>query len=200
MIEEINHIEEAKERIIYQYKNSKNLKSVIQIIAERWNQFENQDSNFRNKLNIDYASGELLDLIGSIIGLKRGEVANGEDDYIYRIMLKAEIGIKSSQTTFEDIFSIWRILVLRDWNVEIREVYPAEIDFYTNAKLNENLKNEFREILESIIGVGISVGAIVIGPLEKPFALKGTPEDPTTFGLSDLNDPDTGGYLSTLLR
>lgn len=202
MIEKENQISRGLSRILEQYKNSPNINKLIEIYGKRMNQFENSSTQSQNKLNIDFATNGLLDEIGDIVGIKRQEVVenNGLNDFYYRIYIRQKIGINSSQITFEDVYNLWRLGIQEDYEVEIKEVYPASVEFYTNAPLNESisLKKKFKEMMEDVIGIGISVGQIVIGDIDRPFAFKDSPTDPNTFGFGDVNDPEPGGYLSNV--
>lgn len=201
MAHKIEHTQKAKDRILYQYKDKPNFSTLIEIFADRWNQFEDMYAKFQNKFNIDYASDKLLDYIAEIVGVSRDDAVdfNGLEDFFFRIFVRQKIGINSSKITFKDVYDLWRLGIQEEYNVEISEVYPAQVDFYTDAPLNPALKDKFLEMMNDVVGVGISVGNIVIGEANRPFAFKSEPENTDNFGFGDVNDETVGGYLSGIL-
>lgn len=201
MAHKINHIKKAQKNILEQYKDKPNFKNFLEVFADRWNQFEEMYAKFENRFNIDYASNKMLDYIGEIVGVTRADAVefNSLEDFFFRIFIRQKIGVNSSQITLQEVYDLWRLGIQKEYDVEVKEVFPAEVDFYTTAPLNPALKDKFKEMMEDILGAGISTGHIVIGNLNKTFAFRDSPENTNTYGFGDVNDDTIGGYLSEIL-
>ncbi|HBA34843.1 MAG TPA: DUF2612 domain-containing protein [Gammaproteobacteria bacterium] len=68
----MNHVERALSRIIYQYRNSPKFKAWVSILPQiAQDSIESAAQRLINILDIDEASGEILNIIGRIVGQPR---------------------------------------------------------------------------------------------------------------------------------
>lgn len=70
-VQQIDHIEQANDLIVEQYKTSVRLKAYIDAFMAQGNEIEVALFQLLNERNIDNAVGEQLDVIGRIVGLGR---------------------------------------------------------------------------------------------------------------------------------
>lgn len=70
-ISTINHVEQAHNRLVSQYKESENLKAYIAAIVKQDDDLEKSLFDLLDKRHLDVAEGEQLDVIGRIVGLNR---------------------------------------------------------------------------------------------------------------------------------
>jgi len=121
MIEYIgNHDEEAKNRLITQYKESENIKKIITVYATQFQEIEDQTRALLYDRSIDTAVAYQLDQIGTILDQPR----DGLIDDDYRLLLKAKIAEDISEGTIEDVIGIFRLL-LRPDEILYNDFYPA---------------------------------------------------------------------------
>lgn len=194
MIKKITtHIEDAKSRIITQYKGDRGLERMISSSASQIQDLENSVQELYSRLNIDSMSGTQLDLIGTIIGQPR----SGQEDIVYRVFLKAKIGVNVSSGTIEDILSVWQIL-LPNADIELIENFPAEVMITTDAILSD-AEAEFIKDFDEILSAGVGFGGVVNYDPENAFAFADDIDDPNTGGFGDYNDSTAGGKLASFL-
>lgn len=73
-------------------------------------------SIIKDCLNLNYSTGDQLDMIGEILGLSRqvnfqpSEHSSILDDDYYRIILKAKVAKNQWDGTKENLYSYWRVL------------------------------------------------------------------------------------------
>ena len=100
----MNLAEKALSRVIWQYQQSINLLAWIQILPTiAQTEVEDPLELLINILDIDSQSGELLDLVGRIIGQSRYANGSSLTDSYYRILLKAKLRKNISDATIDSI-------------------------------------------------------------------------------------------------
>ena len=98
-----NHIEQARDRLITQFRGKKNIDAIVQALGKQTQDLEDALFPFYDaRLNINTAVGEQLDRLGQIVGQER----LGYDDTFYRVLISARIGINTSQGTVPDLIDI----------------------------------------------------------------------------------------------
>lgn len=118
-----DHAEQAKEKLLQQFKGLPNFASVldsystqIQLIEDML--FEQIELRF-----LDDAEGVLLDGLGQIVGVERG----GLDDDAYRLRIRAQIKINLSSGTIEDINEIMTLVLPGSVTFALEEDFPGAI-------------------------------------------------------------------------
>ena len=168
------HDENALNRLITQYKNSGNIKSIISAFTDQIQELEDTFFDLLNKRVISVAEGEQLDQLGTILD----EPRRGFSDDIYRVKLLSKISRNISEGTPEDLIGIFKIL-MQAGLVAYSENYPAEINMMA---VDSSQIGSDEEIKEAILGAKpAGVALIYLGK-----ALTGY------FGF--LNDPNASGF------
>jgi hypothetical protein len=152
------HETDALNRLLYQYKDKSNIESLIKdICATQIQDLENVLFQLFSRLDIDASVGVQLDNIGEIVGQSR----SGLSDTVYRLFLKARIGANVSEGDIPRVIDVWK-LITRSNIVELREVYPAEVDLYYDVPLDTDLIDLAFALIQKVVGAGILVGFIAV--------------------------------------
>lgn len=186
-------------RIAYQYQKSQTFKSLVRALIFEFDQLYSVLELLQQRLDIDLASGVLLDGIGEIVGQPRpvafDEDAQNEDgllpDFKYRILLKAAI-FKNFAIPTIDTLSLFGLFVF-----DAQTLVADGIGFVTITVFRELAQWE-KDILLMLFptaaGVRIVLEAQAGG--DRPFTFAGTPSG-TGFG--SLNTPKVGDGLVGLI-
>lgn len=120
----IDHEAEALARIIEQYKQSPNLKSIISEHGKRWSQIDYVIQEIEDAFILESAEGVQLDVIGRILDLPRG--LDTDERYRLRLTTRAQHILPEGRNRIPTITRIVRILTGDDGR-EIRwyESYPC---------------------------------------------------------------------------
>lgn len=126
----MNHVARALSRIIYQYRNSPKLKEWVSILPEiAQSSIEAPAQRLFDILDIDAASGVLLDIVGVIVGQPRPSVdasilnlAGAQvimpDEY-YRVLIRAKVAKNTSIATIDDMVSSIRAITgIDNFNID----------------------------------------------------------------------------------
>jgi len=150
------HVDDAKDRLIRQYKQGSNAEDVAGALVTPIQQSENDLYELYSLDDIDVMVGTQLDMIGATIGQDR----QGFLDDDYRILLKARIAINSSRGTLDDLLSIWNILNPSQ-TTEILEQFPAQIELKTTLTWATVQQADMAfEAMEQAVAAGVRVLAI----------------------------------------
>lgn len=178
-----DHADLAEARIMQQFKGAVKFKAEMRNIGTRTQPMEYALQKLFAFFNIDAMEGVALDVIGKIVGESR---TGGATDAVYRAMIRARCAINSSQGTLPDIATICRIFLGDAGDLLVAEVYPAELDIYTEEPDNGfDQWTTLRDALEQAAPCGVSIGNI------KPIVtgVFGFDEDDTALGF------DAGGLV-----
>lgn len=215
-----NHDDQAKNRVITQYKDSVNLNKIISVYTQQIQEFEDAAFALINERTLDGSIGFQLDQMGTILD----EIRNGLDDDDYRIVLKAKIAENVSEGTPEDLIGIFKVL-LNPEEVHYNEIYPA--GFELTAIGDQDPVSSIERVKQAInrakpAGVElVSVKQVtrfpefsflddpdptgggfrdllVLSETSTPFVFFDDP-DPNGIGLGDANNAALGGDFSTIL-
>lgn len=139
------------EKILYRFKESKNLNDLMVSLLQEVSVLEDTFSNLYNYRNIDDAVGIQLDQIGKIVGEAR--VGRGDDEYRLAISVRTIIN-KGSGTT-SDIEEILTE-VSSPYFIQIFMHEPASIYIYikTPELPDPNLKDLIQEALPAGVNLG----------------------------------------------
>jgi hypothetical protein len=187
------HIEDAKNRLIYQYKGKAKLEGLIEsLFGQQSQDFEDAAQQLFTRLSIDDSEGVQLDGIGAIIGQDR----NALTDALYRLFIRGKIGQNTSEGEIEKVLDVWRLISNAD-NIRLVEVFPAEIWLYYDVPLDPELVDDAFELIQNVVGAGIAVKFLISYDPDEAFAFAGG-IDTNVAGFGDDGDPLVGGKLSTI--
>jgi len=117
-----NHEDLALDRLITQYKNKTNIEGVIKSFSTQIQELENVLFQVLDDTWVSTSTGQQLDNLGVLLNQSRGSL----DDDDYRALLLITISKYNSETTIEDIISIFNVLTNSD-SISLGEIFPAEI-------------------------------------------------------------------------
>lgn len=182
-----NHIEQAEDRLIEQYKQAEKLKSILQSFNRETQDLEDAIHELFEGRWIDNASGQLLDDFGTIIGQDR----LGFDDAFYKILLFVKLGQNISQGETERVIDIYKIIT-RATIAQLQEHYPAGMTLLSNGTINPITAEFIYNQLQAVTGAGIRIDRI--GEFsEEPFGFVGAP---TALGFGTVADSSIGGTFA----
>lgn len=188
-----NHVEQAKERLIQQYKGKTRIEGLIEAAVAGKQDLEDTATQLNTLRSVDTATGAQLDGIGEIVGVER---EGGQSDADYRVRIKAQIGINLSQGQPERIISTFQVLKEAEL-VLLQQLQPAAIGISSEATfVDQEEVDEILEILESISPAGVRVDFIGIFDADEPFAFQGSISG---LGFGSTTDPLLGGLFATLV-
>lgn len=120
-----DYAEEAKGRLLYQFRTAPDLNSLVESCAELAQEFEAEASDLIHGWYIENATGDRLDLWGEILNVSRG----GQDDDTYRLRLLTEQAILRSNGTISDLGTILSLLLGAEstQTYQIDEYEPATV-------------------------------------------------------------------------
>lgn len=187
-----NHAGVALERLLEQYKESPNFKTVVTQIAAQVQALENTGFDLLQARFPATATGNGLDKLGEVLNVTR----DGNNDGEYRSRIYAKIGQYVSIGSPEAIISIFLLLMQADYIV-YKEVYPAKVFMTAVGATPVSNVQAIKESLDRAKPAGVSLEylATVAG---RPFVFDGDP-DPNGGGFGDLDNPDVGGVLALIL-
>lgn len=184
-----NHVQEGIDLLLEQFKkpNSKNeylvtkLQMLLTTFLIRIQEFEDMYFNMLEGLDSRTASGDLLDKIGSVVGVGRGSYTDAQ----YRDMIKSFAISNSASGTFDDFN---RMMAVFGVSYLIQETG----DGCVNILINASITNYATDIILQI--KRLSAISVTVNLLTNEFGA-GLP-----FKLKDLygSDPIDGGMLYDL--
>ena len=184
-----NHIEQAKARLIEQYKDAPNLKATLDAFNAQTQDLENVFQSLYFGRWVNEAEGDVLDDFGTIVGQPR----LGFDDEFYRILIYVRIGINISQGETERIVDLYKIITQATL-AEIIEQYPAGMYLLSNGFITLQSGQFVLNQLQQVVGAGIRIDGIGYFT-DTPF---GFLTAPTALGFGDNGDPSEGGIFASL--
>ncbi len=196
-----NHVQQALERLLQQYKGQPNLAAVITALVEQIQDLENAifslDEGRQLFNGTTYPSvGAQLDGIGELVGIQR----NGLVDEEYLIFILGKIAENFSDTTIPTIVNIVGLLYNAP-DIFLKECYPGGIAYEVgNPELPENLFNVAKFLVQSSLGAAIAIVYIATYDQDDVFTLgniAGTVTKGQGFG-STTNPAEGGGFASLI--
>lgn len=170
-----NHIEQAKARLIQQFKEKTNIESIIEVFGQQAQAIEDTLIDLLNNRSIDTATQTNLDRIGATLNEQRF----GLSDANYRIVLYAKIARNFSEGTPEDLIRIYKLLVQAD---KVLYAEGGYADVYLTA-------------LNPQFGLSGEQGTLLTyAPYFAFFGDNGT----NSAGFGNTTDPNAGGFFSVL--
>lgn len=189
-----NHVELALERRLEQYIGKENIKHLIEIEAESYQELEDVFFDLLTKrLDIDVAEGVQLDNIGGLVGQER----LGFDDIFYRILIKARIGINVSNGEAERIINTTKLLTKAKF-VHYMNQKNAEVAVGSDGVINPLSVEFLISNLQKVVMGGVRVNYLAIYSPDEAFAFDGPNQKTAGMGYGDMNDSSVGGKQATL--
>lgn len=182
-----DHVEQARLRIIEQYKGQQDLQALIDALILPIQDIEDALEQLYLYRSVDTAEGEQLDKAGVIIGVTR---VPGQSDDEYRFYLKLGIIFNNNEGTPEEIITAAKFFLSVDY-LEYWEVYPAAVSLVVETVLTgdtEFYKNQIKRFLPA----GVELSSLVYVDPDEGFRFDELP------GLGDTDDADAGGLLADL--
>jgi len=121
--------------LIWQFRCSTDLRKLLSIYLRQLQLVENAFFNMKEGMDKDSATGDRLDIIGSIVGEPRA----GQTDAQYLNAINARIEINSSQATIEDVISVAIATSGGTVTFQISESYPAGFVMEINEDIDPSL-------------------------------------------------------------
>lgn len=118
-------------RLIGQFKNKRTFEPILTALAVQVQALEDAYWQLLSDRTIDNAVGVQLDVLGAIVGEKRG----GRPDPDYRLRIRARIRANLSNGTNEDIYAVFRALLATTpgYVLSYLPAYPAGFVFRING-------------------------------------------------------------------
>jgi hypothetical protein len=179
------HKQDSVNNLIFQFRKESNVKDLIEIDGDRFQELEDSLNDVYNSMIIDLSDTYSLNLIGEMVGIPRplsGEAST--DDNKYRALVKAKIAQNRSHGTITDVYNILGLLGAN--KIIARDVPHASLKLQISGDLLLSLS----EIITIIKGATAPISLEITEFTSTPF---GFLEDPTAygFGVGELGDSIT---------
>ena len=98
-LEYLDHVEDAKDKFLYQYARAANFKTLVEVFIEQLNEIETEAQNFNNMLDLPDATGVNLDYCVELLDIPN----RPSDDNTCRALIYGYIAAYYSEGTASDI-------------------------------------------------------------------------------------------------
>lgn len=181
-----NHVQEARDRLISQYKEAPNLTAILDAFITQIQDLENASHSLYLGRWIDEAVGQTLDDFGTIVGQER----LGFDDAFYKILLYAKIGENVSQGETVRVVDVYKIIT-RANRAELQEHFPGGMILLSDGTINPITASFILQRLQRVVGAGIRVDRIGQFSKTNPFGFVGAPG---AQGFADITQTSGGEF------
>jgi len=181
--------ERALDRLLLQFKDKPNFESILTIFSEQIQELETIFCQLIEQRNLNTATGQTLDLMGTIVGQDR----LGFDDTFYQSLLKAKVGENTSEGDIDKIITIVQFLTGANL-VDLQEWFPLAIGIGIDTELDPDLINFLYERLNAVDVGGARLEQIWCFDPQEGFAFDGNQTNALGFG--DINDSNEGGLFA----
>lgn len=188
------HIQDAKNRLLQQYKGKPGFEKIIEAIVGQFQIIEDVLFDLLNNRFLSNAAGKQLDGIGEIVLLDRPE---GMDDTTYRIRLRVQILVLTSNGEPETLIQIFKLL-LDASSVHLTEISLAALQLLSNVDIPSDKEDLIFSILESAAVGGVRINQIGSFDETEPFVTDGNFLFGKGFGT--ITDALIGGKFATIVR
>lgn len=220
-----DHIQQAKDRLREQYKNSENILALIESWTGQIQELEEILFQLTTDRSIFTAIGIQLDLLGQLLNKPR----EGRSDTDYRIVLLAKVAQNISQGTPEELINAFKVLS-SSTKVYLSDDHNGEVYLLADHVLTQEQVNMILREMYSVVCAGVRIQglgsfdpldsfafdgvdvargfgsvydlakggkfATLILPNDKKFAFNGTNDSQSGFG--SVYDSDVGGVFDTI--
>jgi hypothetical protein len=180
----IDHVANGLSRLPSQYRDSPILQELLTIYLEELQEVEDCLIDIVNQKDVDQAIGFQLDIIGEHVGLLR----EGRDDTTYRLAIKVQKVINSSQGQYETVLQLWRLL-LNSPTAALIEEFPAGINLYSDVGISDF---SIVDYLVQALPITINAGITSSFDADPPF---GFDTNPSTLGFDTSGGKFIGRYV-----
>jgi len=198
-----DHIEQAVARLATQYQGAPTVVGMFSALVGRVQVLEDvlEDLNTQRLLTGGKARGAQLDAIGTVVGLKRGNL----DDATYYVLLLGTVAKNYSDGTVPTLLAlaqaIWQAsaayITTPDAPGHARRAAYAQLSLaVADPQTPDSLTNLLVGIVQAALGGGITLVSVCKYASAGAFACQGP--QPWVAGCSDI-DGQGGGALATLL-
>lgn len=152
MIDQItNHTDVIKQDLKGQFWASERFKELLGIFATQIQDLEDLGFDFVGKLNLDNATGVLLDRMGLLIGLPRGDLT---DDALYAKCLTVKMASNQSHGLMPKLLELLAILI--DGTIRYIQQVPRwfTIDYEVSARISESFLYWINFFIKELLPIG----------------------------------------------
>lgn len=185
------HKEDAKKRLVEQYKGKPNIEGILDAESRQWQDIEDVANTLFLDRFVDNAVGTQLDNFGTIVDLAR----QGFDDEFYRVLLKFKIGQNISRGEPERIISTM-LLIAQANLVLYQNLGDGNIGLEIDNPIDPTLLNFIFVNMQRVVMAGVRIAFIATFDPDESFSFDGT--GPIGLGFSSLAAPSTGGKFAFL--
>lgn len=186
------HVQLAIDRLIQQYKGKPLIEGMVEAFTLPKQDLENVFQDLQFDRALANATGVLLDRLGVIIGIERGD---GQSDDDYRISLQTKVVENISNGEPERLITVYKVLVGADL-VFINESFPGGVGLMSEVDLtDQDFINLLYRRIDAIAAAGVRIEYLGSFDADEPFSMDGLlPGD----GFGSTTDPLAGGKFATL--
>lgn len=151
LVQKTNHVAEAIDRPIEKLKSGTVMQGTLTAFVEQIQDLENSGFELLNERGLLTAVGAQLDGVGAIVGEDR----EGRSDDEYRLAIRVRILRNLSDSTPEDILTIFNLY--RPGSYKLEELPPASLRLTPQEALtpSDPTPQQFAQLLADIRGAGI---------------------------------------------
>lgn len=173
------------------------IQDLIDIFAPEYNQLEAAYFTLLDLLDIENQTGVPLRNIARIVGTENIP----DDDDLLRIFIKGQIAKNISTGTAPDLIELWAIMSQATQPIT-KEVYPAEVELYTDTTLPTGYETYIRDFMDNAAGAGVLIKRIINIPGDGYFQFSNDTSVTTTNyteGFGDATDTARGGKFNYII-
>lgn len=178
---EVNHVTRGLAYLPWQFNDSTNLRTFLQILLEEIQELEEAIYELTRQKSLSDATGFQLDIIGEQIGKRREGVTDDEE---YRRLLRVQIALNSSEGQAQTVIDLWKYLLNTD-TVQLKEEFPAGVRLYASGAIPDL---NTLQLVSKTLPVTVKVG-FVADSTGTPFCFEGG----VGLGFSSVESPTSGG-------
>lgn len=174
LVQITNYAARMVDALLVQFRGKERIEAYLKhVLAPKIQELENVAVAMKNGLDLDLATGDLLDKLGSIVGQDR---LPGESDDAYRLKVRARMARNKSKGAREDILIVAKLVTpTAKWaKTTVIQVYPLGliVQVQTNSDLTAEEADILKEFLEGTRGQTISL-SVVVAPAAGAFGFFG---------------------------
>jgi hypothetical protein len=187
-------------RLLEQFQGSVNLRSLLSTYLDGAQDFEDVAYQIINARSLDIVSGHRLDGLGQIVNLPR----SGLSDEDYRLRIRAELAVLTSQGSIEDLITILSLLIDLGTppDVEIVEYFPKTIAMRPVDFVLTDDPNIIGVLLKRTVSAATRLWFVYSENLDdETYQLSSLPTTVETSSLLGLSNDaqSSGGYLANVV-
>lgn len=118
-------VDEAESLLLYQFKDAPRLRGLVRSLIMSLQFIADDIAALSDGIHIDTASGNLLDILGRIVGQPR----SGMSDDDFKTWLKIRIKLNRCNGTPEELLTILELLLGKNYSITLTEYQPNDAVF-----------------------------------------------------------------------